>query len=61
MAKKPVQKPKIKIMAADWSLRDYPSARNPWTIQTKVRKVKEAGFHGMPQNYTNRDWKWSVG
>jgi len=34
-------------MAADWSLRDYPSARNPWTIQTKVRKVKEAGFHGM--------------
>ncbi len=47
MTKKPVQKPKIKIMAADWSLRDYPSARNPWTIQTKVRKVKEAGFHGM--------------
>ena len=47
MAKKPVQKPKIKIMAADWSLRDYPSARNPWSIRTKVRKVKEAGFHGM--------------
>ena len=47
MAKKPVQKPKIKIMAADWSLRDYPSPRNPWTIQTKVRKVKQAGFHGM--------------
>ena len=47
MAKKPVQKPKIKIMAADWSLRDYPTARNPWSIRTKVRKVKEAGFHGM--------------
>ena len=47
MAKKAVQKPKIKIMAADWSLRDYPSARHPWTVQTKVRKVKEAGFAGM--------------
>ena len=47
MAKKAVQKPKIKIMAADWSLRDYPSARHPWTVQTKVRKVKEAGFTGM--------------
>ncbi len=47
MAKRAVQKPRIKIMAADWSLRDYPSARNPWSIQTKVRRVKEAGFHGM--------------
>lgn len=47
MAKQRVQKPKIKIMAADWSLRDYPSARQPWSVQTKVRRVKEAGFAGM--------------
>ena len=47
MAKRAVQKPKIKIMAADWSLRDYPSARQTWSLQTKVRRVKEAGFAGM--------------
>ena len=47
MAKKAVQKPQIKIMAADWSLRDYPNARRPWPMQTKVQKVKDAGFDGM--------------
>ena len=47
MAKKVVQKPQIKIMAADWSLRDYPYAKRPWSIKTKVQKVKEAGFDGM--------------
>jgi hypothetical protein len=47
MAKTVVQKPQIKIMAADWSLRDYPTARRPWSIVTKVQKVKEAGFDGM--------------
>ena len=47
MAKAAVQKPQIKMMAADWSLRDYPTAGKPWSIQTKVQKVKEAGFQGM--------------
>lgn len=37
----------IKMMAADWSLRDYPSEKRPWSVETKVKKVKEAGFDGM--------------
>ncbi len=40
-------RPKIKIMAADWSLRDYPSEKRPWSVETKVKRVKEAGFDGM--------------
>ena len=40
MAKAALQKPKLLIMAADWSLREYPSAAKPWSIQTKVQKVK---------------------
>ncbi|MDP6037523.1 MAG: xylose isomerase, partial [Candidatus Latescibacteria bacterium] len=47
MAKKVAQKPEIRVMAADWSLRDYPTAGRPWSLETKVKKVKEAGFDGM--------------
>jgi hypothetical protein len=47
MAEAAVQKPQIKIMAADWSLGGYPTRAKPWSIQTKVQKVKEAGFDGM--------------
>ena len=37
----------LKVMAADWSLQRYPSASRPWSTETKVKKVKEAGFDGM--------------
>ena len=47
MGKKAVQKPQIKVMAADWSLRDYPTAKRPWSIRTKVQRVRDAGFDGM--------------
>ena len=47
MAKAAIQKPQIKVMAADWSLGGYPTPAKPWSIQTKVQKVKEAGFAGM--------------
>ena len=40
MAKKKV-KPTLKVMAADWSLRGYPTEKRPWAIETKVKKVKE--------------------
>ena len=38
---------KIKLMAADWSLRGYPTEKRPWSAETKAKKVKEAGFDGM--------------
>ena len=47
MAKRKVAKPTLKVMAADWSLRGYPTEKRPWTIETKVKKVKDAGFDGM--------------
>ena len=46
MAKKKA-KPTLKVMAADWSLRGYPTETRPWAIDTKVKKVKDAGFGGM--------------
>ncbi|MDA0748908.1 MAG: xylose isomerase [bacterium] len=46
MAKAPV-KPKLHVIAADWTLRNYPSEKKPWSVETKVAKVKEAGFAGM--------------
>ncbi len=47
MAKRKAAKPTLKVMAADWSLRGYPTEKRPWTIETKVKKVKDAGFDGM--------------
>jgi len=47
MANTVVQKPQLKVMAADWSLRGYPTAKKPWPLETRVQKVKEAGFDGM--------------
>ena len=47
MAKRKVAKPTLKVMAADWSLRGYPTEKRPWAIETKVKKVKDAGFDGM--------------
>lgn len=47
MANTVVQKPRLKVMAADWSLRGYPTAKKPWPLEIKVQKVKEAGFDGM--------------
>ena len=38
---------RLKMMAADWSLRGYPTEKRPWSVETKVKKVKEAGFDGM--------------
>lgn len=37
----------IKMMAADWSLRDYPTERRPWSAETKAKRVRDAGFDGM--------------
>ena len=47
MAKKKVAKPTLKVMAADWSLRGYPTEKRPWALETKVKKVRDAGFDGM--------------
>lgn len=47
MAKRATRRPQLKVMAADWSLSNYPTAKRPWSIRTKVQKVKDAGFDGM--------------
>ncbi len=41
------RRPQLRVMAADWSLSNYPTAKRPWSIRTKVQKVKDAGFDGM--------------
>ena len=40
-------KPKLHLCAAAWSLTNYPTAAKQWSMDTKVRKAKEAGFAGF--------------
>ncbi len=48
MAKKKVsKKPQIKICAAAWTLTNYPSADKQWSMDRKVKAVKDAGFVGF--------------
>ncbi len=48
MAKKEASsKPQLKLCAAAWTLRNYPSAEKEWSIETKIKRVKEAGFDGF--------------
>ena len=39
--------PKLKLCAAEWTLRDHPSAAKEWSIDRKVKAAKEAGFVGL--------------
>ena len=47
MAKEKAVKPKLHLCAANWTLQNYPSAKRPWSMETKVRRAKEAGFAGF--------------
>ncbi|MEW6756337.1 MAG: xylose isomerase, partial [Candidatus Latescibacterota bacterium] len=40
-------KPRLRLCAAAWTMAGTPSPRRPWSIDTKVRKAKEAGFEGF--------------
>ena len=42
-----VTKPRLRLCAAAWTLTNYPSAKRQWSMDTKVRKAKEAGFLGF--------------
>ena len=39
--------PQIRHIAAMWSLGHYPSAKKEWSLERKIRAVKEAGFDGF--------------
>jgi hypothetical protein len=39
--------PKLRMIAAMWSLTQYPSAKKEWSLERKVRAIKEAGFDGF--------------
>ena len=47
MAKKAAPKPRLHLCAAAWTMTNYPSAKRQWSVDTKVRKAKEAGFEGF--------------
>jgi sugar phosphate isomerase/epimerase len=35
------------MIAAMWSLMQYPNAKKEWSLERKVRAIKEAGFDGF--------------
>lgn len=48
MAKKmAAPKPRLRLCAAAWTTTNTPSAKRPWSMDTKVRKAREAGFEGF--------------
>lgn len=42
-----MNKPVLRHMANLWSLVGYPSKENEWTLEQKLRAIKEAGFDGF--------------
>jgi hypothetical protein len=38
---------KLRLIAATWSLVEYPSPKKEWSFERKIRAIKEAGFHGF--------------
>jgi hypothetical protein len=57
--KKAVQKPKLFIYAAAWTLQNYPSAEKQWSPETKVKRAKEAGFNGISHG-TDPEWAKAI-
>ena len=45
--KKKSDKPQLHLVAAAWSLTNYPSAEQQWSWKKKVKQAKKAGFVGM--------------
>jgi hypothetical protein len=39
--------PKLYHVANLWSLTDYPSAANPWSLEEQLDAIKDAGFDGF--------------
>ena len=39
--------PVIRHIAALWSLWDYPTAKQPWSLERQLTDVKKSGFHGF--------------
>lgn len=39
--------PKLRMIATLWSLEPYPSAEKDWSLERKIRAIKEAGFYGV--------------
>ena len=48
--KKPMKRdnpPKLRFVANTWSLVQYPSAKKEWSLERKVKAIKESGFDGI--------------
>jgi hypothetical protein len=43
----PVEKPVLRHIANLWTLVWHPSKRNEWSLERKLRAIKEAGFNGF--------------
>jgi hypothetical protein len=52
-------KPILRHIANLWSLRDTPSAKKPWPLESKIAAVKEAGFDGFADLATPAHRKWA--
>jgi len=39
--------PKLRMIASLWTLEPYPSHQKNWSLERKIRAIKEAGFYGV--------------
>ncbi len=49
------QSPQLKVLAAMWSMRDYPSASKDLPESEKVRRIADEGFDGIADNLKDRN------
>lgn len=49
--KTPPHAPRLIMCAALWSMEGQPSPRRPWTLATKMRLIKDAGFDGIAEMF----------
>jgi sugar phosphate isomerase/epimerase len=51
--------PRIRYIAAMWTLLEHPTAKSEWSLERKIRAIKEAGFDGFATSPEPAHKRWA--
>jgi hypothetical protein len=51
--------PKIRFIANLWTIREYPTPEKEWSLEKKMKAIKDAGFDGITAQLTMEHRKWA--
>lgn len=54
-----MSKPRLLHICNPWSLVDFPPGKTEWSLERKMKAIKEAGFDGVSTNLTPEHQKWA--